>query len=70
MFTKAKISAAICGSVNQNNDVRTLLKAINDQFATSYETLTSTLIMKFSSMKLTNVRGMREHIMQMEDITT
>ena len=30
--------------------------------------LTSTLIMKFSSLRLTDVSGAREHIMQMRDI--
>ncbi|KAG8378577.1 hypothetical protein BUALT_Bualt07G0000100 [Buddleja alternifolia] len=30
--------------------------------------LASTLIMRFSTSKLTNVRGVREHIMQMRDI--
>ncbi|KAK9183503.1 hypothetical protein WN944_026655 [Citrus x changshan-huyou] len=68
MFIKTKISAAIRGSVDQHNDVRALLKAIDEQFVTSDKTLASTLIMKFSSMKLTSIRGVREHIMQMRDI--
>ena len=68
MFIKTKISAAIHGSVDQHNDIRALLKTIDEQFMTSDKALASTLIMKFSSMKLTNVRGVREHILQMRDI--
>ena len=68
MFIKTKISAAIHGSVDQHNDVQGLLKAINEQFVTTDNALASTLIMKFSSMKLTNIRGVREHIVQMRDI--
>ena len=46
-----------------------MLKAINEQFVTSDKALASTLIMKFSSIRITSVRGVREHIMQMRDIT-
>ncbi|KAG8365087.1 hypothetical protein BUALT_Bualt18G0067700 [Buddleja alternifolia] len=57
MFIKTKISAAICGSVDQHKDVRALLKAIDEQFETLDEALASTLIMRVSTSKLTNVRG-------------
>ena len=68
MFIKTKISAGIRGSVDQHEKVQALLKAIDDQFVTSDKALASTLIMKFSSLRLTSVKGMREHIMQMRDI--
>ena len=68
MFIKTKISAGIRGSVDQHDNVRGLLKAIDEQFETSDKALASTLIMKFSSLRLTSVRGVREHIMQMRDI--
>ena len=68
MFIKTKILAGIHGSVNQHGKVRDLLKAIDDQFITSNKALASTLIMKFSSLRLTSVKGVREHIMQMRDI--
>ena len=68
MFINTKIFATIRGSVDQHNDVRALLKAIDEQFVTSDKALASILIMKFSSMKLMNVRGVREHIMQVRDI--
>lgn len=66
MFIKNKISAGICGSVDQHSDIRALLKAIDEQFVTLNKALASTQIINFSSMKLTSVRG--EHIMQMGDI--
>uniref|UniRef100_A0A2N9GQF3 Integrase catalytic domain-containing protein n=1 Tax=Fagus sylvatica TaxID=28930 RepID=A0A2N9GQF3_FAGSY len=68
MFIKTRISAGIRGSVDQHEKVRDLLKAIDEQFVTSDKALASTLIMKFSSLRLTNVRGVREHIMQIRDI--
>ena len=67
MFIKTKILASIRGSVDQHERVRDFLKAIDDQFVTSDKALASTLIMKFSSLRLTSVKGVREHIMQMRD---
>jgi hypothetical protein len=67
MFIKTKISVGICGSVDQHEKVRDLLKAIDDQFVTSNKALESTLIMKFSSLSITSVKGVREHIMKMRD---
>ena len=67
MFIKTRISAGIRGSVDQHEKVRDLLKAIDEQFVTSDKALASTLIMKFSSLRLTSVKGVREHIMQMRD---
>jgi len=67
MFIKTKISAGIRGSVDQHERVRDLLKSIDDQFVTSDRALESTLIMKFSSLRLTSVKGVREHIKQMRD---
>ena len=68
MFIKTKMTAGIRGSVDQHENVRDLLKAIDEQFITSDKALASTLIMKFSSLRLTNIKGVREHIMQMRDI--
>ena len=45
MFMKTKIFAGICGSVEQIDKVKPLLKAIDEQFATSDKALDSTLIM-------------------------
>ena len=68
MFIKTKISAGIRGSVEQITNVKKLLKAIDKQFETSDKALASTLIMQFSSTKLTETRGVRDHIMRMRDI--
>ncbi|RVX15691.1 Retrovirus-related Pol polyprotein from transposon TNT 1-94 [Vitis vinifera] len=68
MYIKTKISAGIRGSIEQHENVRELLKAIDEQFVISDKALASTLIMKFTSLKLTAIRGVREHIMEMRDI--
>ena len=68
MFIKTKISAGIRGSVEQIDKVKQLLKAINEQLVTYDKALASTLIMQFSSTKLTGIRGVRDHIMRMRDI--
>ena len=57
MFIKTKIVAGICGSVVQHTNVKALLKAIDEQFETSNKALASILIMRFSSPRLTSVRG-------------
>ena len=48
IFIKTKISYGIQGSVNQHDNVKALLKAIDEQFVTSNKALSSTMIMKFS----------------------
>ena len=55
MFIKTKISASIRGSVAQHDNVRALMKAIDEQFEFSDKVLASTLIMQFSSVKLTTI---------------
>lgn len=61
MFIKTKISVGIRGSIDQHEKVRDLLKAIYDQFVTSDKALASTLIIQFSSLRVTSVKGVREH---------
>ena len=68
MFIKTKITTGIKGSIEQYNKVQDLLKAIGEQLVTSDNALVSTLIMKFSSIRITSVRDVCEHIMQMRDI--
>ncbi|KAK4342242.1 hypothetical protein RND71_038058 [Anisodus tanguticus] len=68
MFIKTKISVGICGYVEQYDNVMALLKDIHEQFKTSDKALDDTLIMKFSSMRFTGLRGVREHIMKMRDL--
>ena len=68
MFIKTKIFAGIRGFVEQITKVKPLLKAINEQFETYDKALASTLIIQFSSTKLTGTRGVRDHIMRLRDI--
>ena len=68
MYIKTKISTGIRGSVEQHTNIRALLKAIDEQFVTSDKALASTLIMKFSSLRLTSMKSVHEHIMNMRDI--
>ena len=68
MFIKTKISTGIRGPVYQHDNVKALLKVIDEQFETLDKALASTLVIKFSSQRLTSVRGVREHIMQIRDI--
>ena len=68
MYIKTKISVGIHGSIEQHENVCELLKAIDEQFVTSDKALVSTLIMKFTSLKLTDIKGVHEHIMEMRDI--
>ena len=70
MFIKTKIFAGIRGSIDQHDNVKALLMDIDEQFVTLDKALASTLIMKFSSLRLTDVSGVREHIIHMRDITT
>ena len=63
------IFAGIRGFVEQIDKVKPLLKAINEQFATSDKALANTLIMQFSSTKLIEKREVRDHIMCMRDIS-
>ncbi|KAF7839831.1 Retrovirus-related Pol polyprotein from transposon TNT 1-94 [Senna tora] len=68
MYIKSKISASIRGSLGVHKNVRDLLKAIDEQFESSEKALASTLMSKLSTMKLTSIKGVREHIMRMRDI--
>ena len=68
MFIKTKISIGIRGSIKQIDKVKPLMKAIDEQFVTSEKALASTLIMQFSSTKLTGIRGVHDHIMRKRDI--
>ena len=68
MYVKMKICIGIRGSVKQYTNFRALLKAIDEQFITSDKALANTQIIKFSSLRLTSMKGVREHIMNMRDI--
>ena len=63
MFIKTKITTGIRGFIEQYDKVQDLLKAIGEKFVTSDKALANSLIMKFYSIRITSVRGVREHIM-------
>ncbi|XP_072064284.1 uncharacterized protein [Arachis hypogaea] len=69
MFIKSRISASIRGSIPDCRNVKDYMKAIDEQFESSSKALASTLMAQLSSMRLTGVRGVREHIMRLRDIT-
>jgi len=68
MFIKTRISASMRGSILKCQKVKNFMKAIDDQFEGSEKALASTLMSKFSSMRLIGVVGMRKHIMEIRDL--
>jgi len=56
MFIKTKISTGIHVFIDQHEKVQDLLKAIDGQFITSDKALASTLVKKFSFLRLTSVK--------------
>ncbi|KAK8558786.1 hypothetical protein V6N12_042082 [Hibiscus sabdariffa] len=69
MFIKSNAPADVRGSIEQYENVQDLLTAIEKQFQTSQKSLASTLIMKFTSLKFTTMKGVRDHINKMRDLT-
>ena len=69
MFIKTNISYGIRGFVDEIDKVKPLLKSIDEKFETLDKALASTLIMQFSSTKLTGIKGVRNHIMRIRDIS-
>ena len=69
MYIKTKISTSVYGSIGEHQNVKSFLKAIDEQFETSNKALASILMTRLSSMMLTGIRDVWEHIMQMGDIT-
>jgi len=68
---KTNFFVGIRGSVDQHNNVKFLLKVIIDeQFITFDNSLTNTIIMYFSSLKLTKIKGVCDHIMCIRNIVT
>ncbi|XP_019156976.1 PREDICTED: uncharacterized protein LOC109153575 [Ipomoea nil] len=65
---KSKIAREIRGPVDEVEEIKLLLKAIDDQFVDANKSLASTLIMKFINMRLSTVKGTRKHIMELRDI--
>ena len=62
------ISASIYGFVEKHDKVRDLLKEFDEQFTKFEKYLVSTLIIQFSTLRLTRVKGIHDHIMRVMDI--
>ncbi|XP_019158431.1 PREDICTED: uncharacterized protein LOC109155153 [Ipomoea nil] len=68
LFIKSRISRKICFCFEDIKKAKPLLKAIDDNFIESKKVLAMTLIMKLRNLRLSTVKGTREHIMQLKDI--
>ncbi|XP_026416153.1 uncharacterized protein LOC113311541 [Papaver somniferum] len=70
MLIKSHINKSISGLIPEHDNVRDYLQAIEEQFATSDKVLAGTLMQKLSSMRYNGTSGVREHIMEMGDISS
>ncbi|XP_070020435.1 uncharacterized protein [Nicotiana sylvestris] len=70
MLVKAHISQSIRGSIPDSDKVKAYMKAIDEQFVSSDKALANTLMKRLSSMTFYRSRTVREHIMDMRDITS
>ncbi|XP_019157425.1 PREDICTED: uncharacterized protein LOC109153990, partial [Ipomoea nil] len=68
LFIKSRISTKVRFYFEDIKKAKPLLKAIDDNFIESKKVLAITLIMKFRNLRLSTVKGTREHIMQLRDI--
>ncbi|KAM6598686.1 hypothetical protein CsatA_018295 [Cannabis sativa] len=69
MFIMSRIPMGMRGSVEPPEKVKDFIKVMDEQFDTSDKSLFINLIQEFPSTKLTGVKGVREHISKMRDIT-
>ncbi|RDX83681.1 hypothetical protein CR513_35371, partial [Mucuna pruriens] len=70
MFIKTKIFVGIQDSIDQHKKVRNHIHVIDKEFTTSDKSFVNTLIMQFSFMTHTRIRGMCDHIMCIRDAVT
>ena len=68
MFIRTHLPTSIHGAIGEQVNVNSLLKAIDEHFESSDKALASTLMTQLSTMRLTKVKGVSEHIMRMKDI--
>ncbi|XP_028098102.1 uncharacterized protein LOC114297825 [Camellia sinensis] len=68
MLIKSHISKGIRGSIPDCNKVKVFMKAIEKQFVTFDKALANTLMKKLLGMRLKGSKGVREHIIEMQDI--
>ncbi|GAV87561.1 UBN2_2 domain-containing protein, partial [Cephalotus follicularis] len=70
MIMKSSISVSIRGAIPDSNDAKTYLASVEEQFKGSSKAHASTLIMKMLTTRYDGTRGVREHIMMMNDMTS
>ncbi|KAD4385252.1 hypothetical protein E3N88_25420 [Mikania micrantha] len=68
MFIKNSISPIIRGAIPDLVNAKAYLTAVEEQFKGTSNAHASTLIMKLVSTKYDGIRGIREHIMMMNDM--
>ncbi|XP_031250248.1 uncharacterized protein LOC116108100 [Pistacia vera] len=59
----------ICGLIPECENAKDLINAIHAPFETSGKALGSTLMSRLTSIRLIGIKGVREHIVKMRDIT-
>jgi len=69
MFIKSHVTKSIRGSIPECNKATDFMWAVDEQFVSSDKALTSTLMKKLSSKTFDISRSVREHIMEMRDMT-
>ncbi|XP_042460109.1 uncharacterized protein LOC122043553 [Zingiber officinale] len=68
MLSKSHVNKSIRGSIPDCEKVADFMKTIEEQFVKSDKALASTRIKRLSGMKYGYVKGVSEHIMEMQGI--
>jgi beta-lactamase class A len=70
MFIKSNVTKGIRSSILECTKAKAFVKAVEGQFVSSDNTLANTLIKKLSSKTFDNFKSIREHIMEIRDMTS
>ena len=69
MFMKSHVIKGIQGSIPECIKAKDFIKVVEEQFVSSDKALASTLMKRLSSKTFDNSRSVREHIMEMRDMS-
>ena len=69
MFMKSHVIKGIRGSISECTKAKDFIKAVEEQFVSSDKVLASTLMKRLSSKTFDSSRNVREHIMEMRDMS-
>ena len=69
LLMQSHISRKIRGSIPNSKTAKEFMTAVEEQFVSSEKALASTLISKFASLKYNGHSDIREHIMELRDIS-